>query len=445
MNQIAIGDSTAWLVLDGESRVAPYQKAALFLSFSAAEFVKEKIEIQLSGTISEIQSVLEELGRLITRAQDYEQGTYSKPQYLRVQREAAGEYFYSPISNLYLGSNKDGYITRYRGSMIVELFYTRPNYFDGNQVQLKLTGRYGTDQDTMQIVNHTDDGTYDANTFYVDKKWTTDSDFPAPVRMKINFTNATGNLKDLFVGNFYHLSSYTEDTFFHHAYGFSTGSNTANAGAIGGYYKTVTWSGTTWATFGYKSLTASETKKLDGRFYRPIIHLYQSHAYTDLYFKIKIQRGSAVLYESEAVFSDPSYGYIVFPPVQIPPNKLLREVDPEPVDLYIYTQHDTSASYIIRWDQLLLLPLDYALFLKGFFNITQNDQIIYDQFRGLHNVIYNVTSGETIGHVAHGGPLLLHPNAYNRFIFLWADSNNTVNIGHSAEITLYWRKRVRII
>jgi hypothetical protein len=123
----------------------------------------------------------------------------------------------------------------------------------------------------------------------------------------------------------------------------------------------------------------------------------------------------------------------------------MREVDPEPIDIYIYAQHDTSASYTIRWDQLLLLPLDYSLFLKGFFNITQNDEIIYDQFRGLHNVIYNTTSGETIAHVQHGGPLLLYPNAYNRFIFFWADSNNTCNIGHTATVKLYWRKRVRII
>ena len=446
MNQIAIGDSNAWLILDGESRVAPYKKAALFLSFSASELVKEKIEIQLTGSISEVASVLEELGRLITRAEDYVRGSYESPQYLRLQRESSGEYFYSPISNIYLGSNKDGYITRSRGSLVIELFYTRPNYFDGAETELALTGRFGTDlTGGMQIVNHTDSGTYDANTFYVAKKWTTDSDFPAPIRMAFEFTNATGSLKDLYVGNFYDLANYDEGLFFHDAYGFTTGTNTANAGAIGGYYKTLTWSGTTWTTFAYKSLSASDTKKLDGRFYRPIIHLYQAHAYTDLYFRIKIQRGASVLYEGEAVFSDPTYDYIILPPIQIPPNKLMREVDPEPVDIYIYAQHDTAASYTVRWDQLLLLPLDFSLFFKGFFNITQGDVLIYDQFRGLHNVIYHATSGETIAHVRHGEHLLLYPNAYNRFIFFWADSNNTCNISHSAKIKLYWRKRVKII
>jgi hypothetical protein len=446
MNQIAIGDSKAWLILEGENRIAPYKKAALFLSFSSDEFVKEKLEIQLAGSLSEIHSVMEELGRLITRAEDYERGTYESPQYLRLQREAGGEYFYTPITHLYLGSNRDGYITRYRGALMIELHYIRPNYFDGAQTELKLTGRHGSDlTGGMDIVNHTDNGTYDANTFYVAKKWTTDSDIPAPVRMEFEFTNATGNLKDLFVGNFYDLAAYDEYIFFKGANTFTTGTNTANAGAINGYYKTYTWSSTAWTLFAYKTLSSTETGKLDGRFYRPIMHLYQSHAYTDLYFKIKIQRGSSVLYEGEAVFSDPNYDYIVFPALQIPPNKLMREVDPEPVDIYIYAQHDTSASYTIRWDQLLLLPLDYSLFFKGFFNITQNDILIFDQFRGLHNVIYNVSSGETIAHIRHGGPLLLYPNAYNRFIFIWSDSNNTVNISHSAKVKLFWRKRVRII
>ena len=123
MYQISIGDESAWLILDGASVSGCYKKAAIFFTFSNAETVKEHLEIHLSGSHSEIKSALENLGRLMTRAEGYQRGTYESPQYLRCKLTSTGEYYFSPISDIYFGASKESYITRSRGSMIIHLYY----------------------------------------------------------------------------------------------------------------------------------------------------------------------------------------------------------------------------------------------------------------------------------------------------------------------------------
>ena len=72
------------------------------------------------------------------------------------------------------------------------LHYTRPNYFDGDQVELPLTGRAGSDvTGGIAIKNHTDADAADGSTVLI-KAADAVSDLPAPLRLELLNTMGAG-------------------------------------------------------------------------------------------------------------------------------------------------------------------------------------------------------------------------------------------------------------
>ena len=158
MNQIAIGDPSAgYTVIEGASVATPFKQAALFLTFAPDPILKESIELVLKGSPAQISIALATLEMIIARALDFQRAAYPSPQYLRFQLTAGGSFFITPISNIYLESNPAGYKSQQAGSLLVTLHYHRPNWFDGPQTELPLTGAGGTDlTGGLAIFNHTD-------------------------------------------------------------------------------------------------------------------------------------------------------------------------------------------------------------------------------------------------------------------------------------------------
>jgi len=445
MNQIAIGDASAYIVLEGQSVAAPYRRAAAFFAFSPDPFVKEKIEIQMSGTPAQISSGLAALEKVSLRAKAFILGEYASPQYLRFQQTAGGSYFYTPIQDLYFEANPNGYITHQRGSLILILHYTRPNYFDGPETELALSGRGGTDvTGGFEIFNHTDFHATHGNTALV-KAAGALTDLPAALRIELENTYATDEIKDLFIGVYHHPTSVSEDPFFAFAADLSGGTQYSNAAAINETYRTVTWTASVWTSLLNHSISLANTALLDGRTYRPILHLYSSHAYTDLSLKITLKRGTYVLQSCDPVYADPDFDYIVFPPIQIPPNQLLRENSPHHVEVLISGLKEDGTAASLSVDQLMFFPLDYGAFFKGFYPTNEDDVFIDDNFKGLFNVQYATGFVETIAHVRQGGPLLLYPSENSRLFFMLVTEDNTVDILRTATITAYYRQRLRMI
>ena len=171
MYQIAIGDSSAgFTVLDGASIAAPNFKATVNFDFSSLSFIQENIEIELKGTIAQINAFLSTLELIIQRAALYSVGKYFAPQQLRFQRLTGDPYYYTPISNIYLAANPAGYLHHAQGSKLVILHYTRPNHFDGPKTELILSGRNGTGiTGGYTIYNHTDSGVGHGSSVFVAK------------------------------------------------------------------------------------------------------------------------------------------------------------------------------------------------------------------------------------------------------------------------------------
>ena len=445
MNQIAIGDTSLFTVIEGSGVGYPYRNATAFFTFSAEPTVRERIELQLSGTPAQIGSVLGDLETIRQRSIAYQKAEFARPQMLRFQPVPSGSYYYAQISDLSFEAHPKSYITRKRGSYNITLHYTRPNYFDGDQVELALTSGSGTDvTGGIDMINHTDAIGTPTSTALI-KAATALTDLPAPLRLEIEHNYAGGTIEDVYLGIFHHPTITDPSLLFANASAFTGGTNTANAAAIGGYYRTRTWTSANWYAMHNLGMSVSTVNNLDGRTYRPILHLYASHAYTDLYMRIKLIRGAQVLKTCEPVFCDPNYRYVIFPPIQIPPNQLLRETTLSHIEIEIYGKKIDGAAATIYMDQLILLPMDYAADYIGFFDMSQNDKLIDDAFRGLSIVRYSAAQQETVAHLRVGSPLLLYPDENTHIVTVLANTSHIIAKDQTFKLRAYYRPRVSVL
>ena len=446
MNQIALGDQSAYIVLEGQSINPPYKTAAVFFNFSSEPIVKESLQIQLSGTVTQVSNAIAALEATLQRITAYRANTYPYVQYLRFQPAAGGDYFYAPLIDAYLEANPAGYKTRQTGSLLLTLHYTRPNYFDGAKTELPLTTKGALDlTDGVTILNHTCNDVGHSNTVLI-KPAHYETELPAPLRIEVQneFTSPIP-MTDFHFGIYHHPTHLSDSPFFYHGADLAGGTSYADAGAINGYFRRYTWSPSVWTPLFAAPISATQINILEGRAYRPYVHLFNPFAYADLYLKFQIERGSDLLYVSESVYADPAYQCVFFPPVNLPPTRLLRETLPHSSTLVFYAKKGSAAAYTLDVDQLVLQPLDFSASFLGFYGMNKGDLLIYDSHRGLHNVRYSAVGSETVAHVLQGGPLLLSPNTYTRLFTAIVLSDGSMQKDRTVKIKAFYRKRVRLL
>jgi hypothetical protein len=445
MNQIAIGDPSGYNVLEGPSISSPYYHAIPVFANSSEDIVDEKIEITLKGTPAQISAALADLEKRVYHDHLYGQKAYPNPQYLRFQMAPGDPYYYAEISDLSLVPHPNSYRTHTRGSLALELHYHRRNYFDGPQIEVPLSGRFGEDlTGGVPLYNHTDYHSLHDSTALI-KPGVLTSPLPAPLRIELENTTATDAIKDIYVGMFHHQTLDDGSPFFHNAPDISGGSLLMDLNAINETYRSFSWSAVEWTALATITLTLDLVDGLAGHSYRPFIHLFHAHAYSDLFLCCKLQRGSSVVYAGESVYADPAYNYIFLPPIDIPPNQLLREGYPHSMDFVQYGCKSTADVYSLDIDQVQFFPLDYAANFLGFFSMSQGDTLVDDSFRGLSNVRYSAAGSEMVAHIRQGGPLLARSGAYNRLFLLLGNTGNTVDIMRTATLRVYQRERRRIL
>lgn len=446
MYEIAIGDSLAgYTVLQG-AVTPPAFKATAFFTASADLFVKERLEIQLKGSPAQISTFLATLEAVITRATLYDAFTYASPQYLRFQQASGGPYYLTPLIRPFLDSNPAGYRTHQTGSRLVILHYTRPNYFDGPVTELPLSGRAGTNvTGGYPLLNHTDSGLNHGSTVVI-APGNIASALPAPMRFELTFATPDPALnKDLFVGIFSHLTSYSDTPFFVYYTALNGGVATPDALAIQGNYKTFSWTSAAWALVTYYSVNPADMVYFRGDSYRPVFHLFATHAYTDLYFRVQVERVNEVLFVSEPVRSPPGFGYLMLPPINLPPNFLLGEVPPSAFRVSLYGYRESGALASVAIDCLTLFPLGSAASFYGLYNLPVGYTLVDDSHRNRFNLRTTAGSGETISHTRIGGPLMLMPDQFNRIFVYGTDENNLMPTFRNYNIKVFYYPRVRLI
>ena len=447
MHEIALGDPVAgYTVIHGTAMSVPNFKATLNFKFSPELFVAENIDIQVKGTPAQVQSFLAALETIIYRSILYENVAYQSPQYLRVQLAPGGAYYYTPLSNMYLAANPAGYLTQQGGNKQIILHYTRPNHFDGPQAELPLSGRAGSDvTGGYQLKNLTDSGAGNGSTVLV-KKTDIDTIMPAPLRFEFYFESAgAANVKDFFVGAYAHPTYDSDAPFFAYYNDLSGGTSYADAGAVQGNYRRWSYTSSAWSLLGHYLIDTAFINYFNGSSYRPILHLFNTHAYSDLYLRVQLERFGEILYISEPVHAPPGYGYVILPPVELPPNYLLREVAPARIQVSLYSWRISGATTTLDVDCLTLFPISHAATFYGFRNLVFEEKFVDDSFRERYNMRTSASAGETTGHARVGGPLLLHPHVNNRLFFYMANASNLMPIAYTGKLQVFYRPRLRLL
>lgn len=445
MNEIALGNESAWLVLSGPSPDPPFKAARLSPVHAASGRIADRLTVSMSGTPAEIAAGLALLEAIKNQAEQYEKLTYPHRQLIRIQPEESSEYFYAPVTDLWLELPPEGETRHQHGSLIVTVHFTRPNYFDGEQIELPLTvGDLMNQTGGVDIINHADIHPGHTNSILVNPG-SVEGALPAPLRLEITNTYTGEYLKDIFVGIISHPDPGDEDMLHCYAPDFSGGYPYTNPSAIQGYYLKVTWPETTWKPLCASLLPSAQVASLQGRYFRPVLHLYNPVNVQDLRLKIALQSRDLIHSESEAVWVDPDYGYVVFPPIQIPPYPLFYEVSTETIDITLYGQHESGASYDLYFDDLILLPLDSAATYQGHHFLLQGSVLIDDNFKQRQITRFGADFYEINTHLKQGGDLLLMPGQYNRLLLIMTDTQNQVDILRTASVRMFYRKRVRFL
>ena len=445
MNEIALGDQSNWLVLSGPAADPPFKSARRFPVHAQSDLIEDGLTLSLSGTPAEISAGLAQLEAVAERVSRYEKSTYPKRQLLRVQPEGSGDYFYAPVKDLWLDVPPGAESGHAHGNLLLRVHFIRPNHFDGDQVELPLTAGDQIDQTGgVELFNHFDVHAGHTNSVLVDPASVSGA-LPAPLRIEITSTYPTDNLKDVFIGIMSHSEAVDEEILHCYAPDFTGGNLYTNASAIQGQYLKVAWSETVWKLLCAAYLDNAQVAALQGRYFRPILHLYNPLNVQDLRLKLYLQSGSFIHWEGEPIWVDPDYGYVVFPPIQIPPTQLLYEVNTQTLDLVLYGQHDTGTSYEISFDDLILLPLDKAATYLANHTLIQSAILIDDNFKGKTITRYLNNSYEIGTHLKQGGDLLLQPGQYNRLMVIMTNSADQIDILRTASVRMFYRQRVRFL
>ncbi len=451
MYQIALGDDLrGFLVLDGVLAEPPAFKATPFFNFSPDPIIQETIEIQLKGTSAQIHQFITRLHQIAQLTLDYQMGSYQSPQYLRFQPTDDPVYFASPLSQVYLETNPAGFLHQQTGSKVIILHYTRPNYFEDTQaIELPLSGRAGADILTgYPWINHTDSGFFHGSTALIKSTYLTTHSNHLPAPLRVSFARSTTGaptFKDFFFG-LYHSFTYASDGhFFYYHNNFLGGTAVADFGAIEGYYKTRSYASNDWFGLFYFILPSATLADLQGHSFRYFLHLFAPHAYTDLYMKVALESGGVKLFESAPVHSPPGVGYVILPPIELPPNRLLWEVNPLDLNVFLYTYRESGTSVTLSYDCVTLFPLAPAASFYGLHNMPVNAVLIDDSSRQRHNMRLNADNYETIAHSRVGGPLMVHPGQSSRFFAYVADATDQIPIDFAATLRLFFYPRRQLL
>ena len=448
MNQIAIGsyaDPGEWLVLHGEGISAPFKRADYRPAFETGEEIAESLRLSLEGTPEELSDGIAALETIRQRNLLYRQTGYPEPQCLRFQMMAGGGYYYTLLKSLEIEVNPDSPRTHLSGSLLLTLHIVRPNHYDADPVELPLTVRDGEDLlGGVDLTNHTDYHTGHGNSVLI-KPEDFETDLPAPLRMELINTTEEGVMHDIYVGFYHHLESPSEGMLFCYAADFLGGWIMTTSDAINEHYIRAAWPETDWKALGSWYFSSEAVQKMAGLSYRPVLRFYNTPVYEDLYLRISIQVGLNVLWEGESVYVDPDYGYVLFPPLRMPPNALLNEVPAHQVDLVLSGLHETAATYTIEFDCLTLLPLAPGANFLAFYNLYEDASLVDDNFLGLQGARFAAEDLEVVAHIRQGLPLTLYPGHYHRMVLLMSDEDNAMDIFRTANLRLYYRPRKRIL
>lgn len=267
---------------------------------------------------------------------------------------------------------------------------------------------------------------------------------PTACRILLTNSDAGADLQTVWMGNNY-LSE--PDDFAHilEAEDSDTGSNTANAGASSGQYRTYTI-GTTEAKVTGWTIPSETLEVANSAYFKVIARFFDGTNLTDMKLRLRVYYGTNILYNGGQVEYDDTYAGISrlwreIDTVQLPPYSLDgTSITPTDLSLQLWGISTTGGNVTPKLDCLMLLPVNGYRKLRSAGGVAQNSILIDDGVLGVH---YQSVSSEYVRDVtAEGAPIMLWPGIDNRIYFIQhSETANTADRDRTMSVRIYYRER----
>ncbi len=451
MIDIYLGTTTSKTYLHGLNVVAPIKSTQFIPTAGHADTIEEVLEIILAG--AGIFACLQSLEQLITVAKMWQGFRYGAPVYLGCRVVATEGYYRSEVLDGWIepgGGAASGPAQRGKESLIVRLHVRRPNYWESETlVALTLVNQQtpGGISTGIQIYNHGDAG-HD-NFVTIDDALISGG---LPARCMIDLYSDINDAR--FIRNVYMgltalaSSGHALISLVLEGEDGTGGADIADANSSGGKYRALTWAGTTEALLEYWVLSSNILNYLRGGLVKMVARLQAVHAYTDLYFKWKIEFAltSTILWESDWVNVAANEFLQVLPGVRLPP--FPQSFDDVPYGLLrlkLYARRDASDTNFWRLDFIQMFVTEGYREWTSICGAKYAWVLDDNGFMGTLTTHAAAGAGELVTHQGAGSQLLLMPGVNNKIVFLWDQDDLTAPIARTAVVTITYAPRVRSI
>lgn len=332
-----------------------------------------------------------------------------------------------------------------QGKMELELAYTRENSWEGAEAQVPLTNPNGTNNTSGLNVFNCNDGAGSSPNIrrnYVEiAAANVDGDLPAPTRLEMLNTFATGQLADVWIGQ-----NWTDTTLNHILEGeaASGGTNVGDGTASGGNHKSYSLPSGTETEMLTWSLGSTLLNAARGNRFKMFCRFAITGPSQYVRYRLRIKWNAVTIWESGQVQPSTAVAHQIRDlfTLRLPP-WLPSLTGLDAVSLILTGQQETGSNINVLIDFLQITALDGFRHLRIIgYGTPQNSRIIDD---GINGEVYrdDGAGGGKIGiYVPYGKALMLKPGTLQRLYFLMHNwTSNTAEVGRSISVKLFYRPR----
>ena len=359
------------IYLDGASITTPVKGARYSpgagqrtIDTHGRQVITEDLAVDLAGTYRQITDFITSLARLVGALNAGALHGTARLYLCVIEPDEGGGYAWiSEITAAFLTLDRTGLAQRALGQQLLTLTLTRLDCWANGTNTPTLYFPNGQAYAAQgYLLNHADAGTLHYNWGYLTAAATAGGDLPTEAYLQLGITQAAHYVGDLYVGCGWPDTDAQAASFIQTTQGESwnagagiTKTSYASAACSDGNYATYAWAATAETQLAYIAANTTAVTYWHGRPIKPMVRLQASAAYTDLWLRIKVLTGTAVVYETEWVLYQANTMLVEFPTIFIPPEGLTQATV---MNVAIYAMKTSGSSYTLAIDQVQFWPID---------------------------------------------------------------------------------------
>lgn len=443
MTQLAIancrpGAENNWMPLLGSALMPGQLEGQYLFNSGVAENVHEEILVPMRGSRLQMRAILQRLEQLNPdRHALADRGQLT----LRLWSEEQEAWYYSPISELILEGLPGQLEAWSKGTACLRLKFTRPAYFDSEEMPLALSNRFASGQSTgLRLLNHSDRDFGHDNCFEVDSLLTASLSRKAPLRLALANTYSGPALGDFFLGCLHLPEGGAMPNFSFEMENAVGGEIKNDVNASNGKYCQYSWSGSNWQNLAVWELPFIELAKMAGHSFLPILRFFSTQSDEGLRLRLLLSVNGSVVQEFASHISPVGQKSLPLSPLTLPVGRLPLRQMPFNHSLHLQALSSVPGTHILQLDDLLLLPQDGTIIAEKLVGLPLNGQFLSDAHE--HKNWSQLNGQELCTHYCpQSDGLFLLPSSGQRFCCFQTGIDGSANIARSLSVRAWYRQR----